>query len=178
MHSSFGFCFFCTQQTKKILISTRRVKSEINNRQKIRKIQTLIIGDTCTTDITNKYKSGNTIEVLFPDRSFEASYQIFLHIESLLEENGRLVILNGGKHTKPGFTIFDYPFLHPITIKEMNREGWDKHANLPILVEPILCLKYLIHHKKRHWHEACCPLNELKQFCEERNIELIYLETD
>ena len=84
---------FLYATNKKILISTRRVKSEINNRQEIRKIQTLIIGDTCTTDITNKYKSGNTIEVLFPDRSFEASYQIFLHIESLLEENGRLVFL-------------------------------------------------------------------------------------
>lgn len=151
--------------------------SILHNRQQITKINTLIIGDTCPPAITEKFRTGNAFALQFPDRSLEASYQIFMHVESILEEKGRLIIIHDTKIAHNKLSIFDFPYLHSITIKELKCENWKNKQKYPLLYEPVKCFRYLINLRKRNYQEAACPKNELNTFCSERGIDFVYLRT-
>lgn len=149
--------------------------SLLHNRTEIRKIHTLVIGDTCQPELTGKYAAGNTHTVQFPDRSLQASWHIFMHMESVLEENGRLIIIHDNSLPQDKLTIFDLPYLSLITLKELDMEKHQRKLKYPLLWEPFLSFKYLRGYKKDGYERQVCPLQELNQFCKERGIDLIYL---
>ena len=95
----------------------------MHQRHNIVKIKTLVIGDVCDESIYKKYQSGETLKIQAPDRSLEASYQIFMHIESVLEENGNLIIVNDSKVDQQRYSVFDIQFLNSITRKELGIEN-------------------------------------------------------
>ena len=152
--------------------------SVLHNRKEIVPIHTLFIGDTCSDELVNQYKHGNALRVQFPDRSLGASYHIFMHIESVLEENGSVVILHDRKVQHDNLTFFDLPFIHFITIKETGMEGWQKKFARPLLYAPIRSIKFLLGNTKTGYRETACPMVELVHFCKERNINLKYLNTN
>ena len=151
------------------------VLATLHDRKVINKIHTLIIGDTCSEELVNEYKQGNVLCVQFPDRSLEASYLIFMHLESVLEENDRVIILHDNRVPTNRITIFDLPYLHFISIKELNMEGWQKKYARPLLYAPIRSIKFLTRVAKKGYQEAPCPLADLPLFCEERNYQLKYM---
>ena len=155
--------------------SSYQTWSLLHNRTEIRKIHTLVIGDTCQPELTGKYATGNTHAVQFPNRSLRASWHIFMHMESVLEENGRLIIIHDNSRPQDKLTIFDLPYLSLITLKELDMEKHQWKLKYPLLWEPFLSFKYLSGHKKDGYEQQNCPLQELNQFCKERGIELIYL---
>lgn len=161
-----------------IHLSSKEVLALLYGRKQITKINTIIIGDTCTSDDIEKYKLGNTIAIQFPDRNLEASYQIFMHIESLLEDKGRLIILHDNRIRTEKLSIFDTPYIHPITIKELKQENLNKKIRHPFIYEPIKSLKYLLDYKKSNYKNRPCPKESLNTFCKEREIELIYLRKE
>lgn len=165
-------------QNEKIANHPNQALSVLHNRKEITPIHTLFIGDTCSDELVDQYKRGNALRVQFPDRSLGASYHIFMHIESVLEEKGRVVILHDRKVRHNNLTFFDLPFIHFITIKESGMEGWQKKYARPLLYAPIRSIKFLRGSTKTGYRETACPMAELVHFCKERNIDLIYLNTN
>lgn len=167
----------CCLLNAKIINYPNTILSKLHNRIEIKKIHTLIIGDTCVQDIVDKYRLGNTLSIQFPDRSIKASFLIFMHVESILEDKGRLVILHDSKTAHNNITIFDLPYLSYITIKELNMDtARYRRARYPLLYEPVASVKYLLSSRKDNYVESNCPIEELRHFCQERNIELISLQ--
>ena len=151
-----------------------KVISIFHQREKIVKIDTLIIGDTCTEKLIKQYARGNTLRIQHPERSLEASYQIFMHVESILEENGKLIVINDSK-VKQQFSIFDIPFIHTISRKELGIEHLAKKTTYPLIYETIKSFKILIGYMKTGYSVVECPQRELVMFCKKRGIDLIYL---
>ena len=161
---------------RKISICDYDVIAMLHGRQQIRKIDTLVIGDTCSKSLIIPYMKGETLSIQHPDRGFNSSFQIFMHIESLLACGDRLVIVNDAKVNPHVFTIFDIPYLNLITKKELDIEHLVPQSRHPMLYEPLRSLKILMRVKKRNYRTAPCPHAELVQFCADRAIELVYLE--
>ncbi len=160
---------------RKIASHSNMVLELLHNRQEVRKIHTIIIGDTCSAELVSTYKRGNVLLVQFPERSLEASYHIFMHLESVLEDNARVVVLHDNRSSSNRITVFDLPYLHFISIKELHMEGWQHKQAFPLLYEPIRSIKYLLGVEKKGYQETPCPLDKLVQFCIERNFDLKYL---
>ena len=55
----------------------------LHNRTEIKEIETLIIGDYCSKKELAAYTNGETLSILHPGRTLEASYMIFQHTESM-----------------------------------------------------------------------------------------------
>lgn len=147
----------------------------LHTRNEIIKIDTLVIGDTCSRKIISQYKKGNTICIQHHNRGLEASYQIFMHLESLLENGGRLVIVNDSKVNQERFSIYDIPFLNKITQKELNIERLAAKTKNPLFVTPLTSIAIFLRIKKSNYNVTQCPRKDLTDFCNKRNIELIYL---
>lgn len=154
--------------------------SFLHNRFEIRDIDTLVIGDTCKKNnlhiIIDKDK---TLYFQSPDRSIEASYQIFMHFESVLEScmtQRRLILINDSKTDNHKISIFELPLLHFITKKELKLEALEHKQKNPLFYEPIRSIKILLRKSKKGYKIASCPHEKISVFCKERDIELIYLE--
>ena len=146
----------------------------LHNRTTIKEFDTLVIGDYCDmNDI--EINISRTAFFQSADRSYAASYQIFMHVHSLLNNGGRLIFINDTSVNPDAITIFDVLYLHPITRKELKIENLTNKIRKPFIFEPIKTLKNVLKLKKRGFKQAECK-NGLHKFCEERNIELIYLE--
>ncbi len=146
----------------------------LHNRTEIREIDTLVIGDNC--DLVNiSINKERTLFYQSADRSFTASYQIFMHIESLLNEGGRLIFICNTRIDSEKISIFDISYLHPITKKELGLESLEQMQRFPLIYEPIKSLKNILNYRENGFKITECN-NELNKFCNERNIELIYLE--
>ena len=161
---------------RKVPICDYGVMAMLHGRQQIRKIDTLVIGDTCLDSLIAPYRKGDTLSIQHPDRSFDSSFQIFMHIESLLTSGDHLVIVNDTKVVPHGFTIFDIPYLNLITQKELGIEHLVQQSRHPMFYEPLRSFKILMHAKKRNYRPVSCPHTELVRFCADRAIELVYLE--
>ncbi len=136
----------------------------------IRNVDYLIIGDQC--DPQEFVPEDKTyVQIAAPDRGIRSAYQILRHTHSILKEEGGAVIMTCGK-SKKEFSIFDIPFLHPVTIKKYHLENLKMKSNLPILFAPIASLKFLIG-GTQHTYTAMRDVDEeLITFCEERNYSL------
>lgn len=165
----------CYALNSRAKIVNYKALSILHNRLEITKINTLIIGDTCSPNITEKYEIGNTLAIQFPERSLEASIQILMHVVSVLEEHGRCIIVHDLANPRNKLTIFDLPFLHSITIKELQLEGLKRKSNYPLIHEPIISIKYALGLKKSRFRKTECPVEELSRFCKERKIDFVYL---
>ena len=151
------------------------VISILHQRREVVKIDTLVIGDTCTDKLISQYARGYTLRIQHPDCGLEATFQKFMHVESILEENGRLIIINDSKVDQQHFSIFDIPFINIISQKELGIEYLTKKISYPLIYETIRSLKILLRYKKTDYKIFECPKEELREFCKERGIDFIYL---
>lgn len=148
--------------------------SFLHGRKEIRKINCIVIGDVCSDRIIKEHYKGNVLTFQIPDRSLEASIQIFWHIESLLEENDRLILVYDKKHVK-GYSLFDLPYFNTISQKELALETLENKRNYPLFYEPIRSIKILLGIKNKKYEVCKCPDECLTMFCKDRGIELICL---
>lgn len=146
---------------------------QLNAGGNVRNVDYLVIGEKC--NFSDLVPAGSTcFEITAPQRSLVASYEILRHTFSILKENGTVIILDGKKSTG-GFSIFDIPFLHAVTIKRLNLHHLKKIYKIPLLVSPIKSLRlFRAFHIDAHFEDEECPKKEIIQFCESREIKLIY----
>lgn len=144
--------------------------------REIKSYKTLIIGEYASPSEYRAYCDKDTsVVITSPNRSLEASYQLLLHTASCIEECGTCIILYNRMVQINGLTLFDLPYIHPITRKELQIEYLVKQSRLPLLYEPIKSLKMLLHIKKRGFFETECPSAEIKNYCNKKGIHLIYM---
>lgn len=147
---------------------------------KIRNIDYLVIGDMCRTE--HIVPAGKTcLQIMAPSRSLYASYEIMRHTFSILrdfEGGGILVLAVRDKYAeKHNFSLFDIPFLHPVTIRKLGLARLARQTRLPLLFAPVRSLRFLLNLRRRTYIHGPCPDRAISEFCKERNIELIYLHS-
>lgn len=139
----------------------------------------LVIGDMCSNDIaaSNGIAFENALFITAPDRSLEASYVILAHAFSILNGATPTCIITHKKgRCKRPFTLFDTPYLHFLTIRELGLEKLADKARHPLWHEPAKSLRILFGCNPKGYVQADCTDSRIVQFCQERGIRLIYLE--
>ena len=146
---------------------------------KIRNIDYLVIGDMCRTE--HIVPAGKTcLQIMAPSRSLYASYEFMRHTFSILQNSGGgiLVLAVRDKYAeKQNFSLFDIPFLHPVTIRRLGLARLARQTRLPLLFAPVRSLRFLLNLRRRTYIHGPCPDRAISEFCKERNIELIYLHS-
>lgn len=141
----------------------------------IRNIDYLIIGDICNTN--NLIPKGKTIiKIMAPNRSIMSSYEILKHTFSILNEENATVIIINKNNLKKQYTIFDIPYFPMVTINRLMLHKMKKMSEFPLFFAPIKSIKFFINKSNNQIKDVKCPVKEIINFCEDRNIKLIYKE--
>lgn len=140
----------------------------------------LVVGDFCNTEDLVP-KNARSICFLAPERTTEASFIIFKHIFSLLKENGGHVffVVNRKNVFSKKITVFDVPFLHPVTIQRLGLRPLLKKSRFPLIFCPLLTAKFLL--RARHNMKLCreaFPQTEIEEFCKVRKITAVFFVLD
>lgn len=171
----FGGVFFVVLNHV-LLRKMARSLTPLSSVREIKSYDTLVIGeDASSSEYKAYFKEDSAVVFASPERSLEASYQILLHTSSCIKEGGTCIILEGKHASHGGYSLFDVPYVHPITRKELQIEHLVKQSRLPLLYEPIKSLKILLHVKKRGFFETDCSSVEIKNYCNKKGFHLIYL---
>nr|WP_320016127.1 hypothetical protein [uncultured Desulfobacter sp.] len=107
----------------------------------------------------------------------EASSLIFKHVFSLLKENGGNVffVVNRKNVFSKRITLFDVPFLHPVTIQRLVLRPLLKKSRFPLIFSPLLSVKFLLcARQKRTLCRETFPQTEIEEFCKERKISAYF----
>lgn len=152
-----------------VLYKMRKDIAPFDSRSRIRNVDYLVIGDLCR--IQEIAPEGMTyVKITSPGRSLTASYEILRHTFSILKEAGGTVAIIG-KESTTGYTVFDVPYFHQVTIERLELERLNKCRSLPILAAPIKSLGFLFG-AGRSIRETVCLDENVSAFCREREIEL------
>lgn len=134
----------------------------------------LVIGDIC--DLGDLIpKNSSSICFLSPERTIEGSFLILKHVFSLLEENnGTVIFVSKYKNlSSKKITLFDIPFLHPVTINRLGFQKFLKKSRFPLIFSPISSIKFLISPKPmRKIYSDSFSHRKLEDFCKERKISI------
>ncbi len=145
--------------------------------REIKKYHTLIIGEKCHRKYLSPYGEINDVlEITSPERSLEASYQIFLHVSSILERGGICIIVDGFKKVKNPYTLFDVSFLSLIVKKELKLEKLTSRIPYPLFFEPYKSFKILLGITSGKYTETECPNVDINYYCNKKGFKLIYLK--
>ena len=76
-----------------------------------------------------------------------------------------------GKESTTGYTVFDVPYFHQVTIERLRLEKLNRWRSLPIFAAPIKSLGFLfgVGHSVQ---ETVCSDENAAAFCRDREIEL------
>lgn len=155
--------------------------AKLSSSREIKSYNTIVIGDYCKKDVYLSYcREGAVLEFTCPQRSINASYQILLHTFSILEENGTCIIISGKDGKKNEYSVFDLPFLHFITLKELKLETLSCKSHWPLIFSPVRSIRILagMRSGKYHLNNNLQDISEIKEFCDRKGIRLIYLSSN
>lgn len=140
-----------------------------------RNYQYLIIGELCDLS-TLIPKGAHHIDFLAPRRSAYSCLELTKRLYSLLdEENGELlIIVTKEEENSRKISVFDIPYLHEVTLKILHLSWMRNLRFLPLCFAPFSAFSYFFPLKKVEFIDAVCPSKELLNFCESRNIRLVY----
>ena len=157
---------------KKIFLEAKKFKPFSN----IRNIDYLIIGNMC--DISSLIpKDSSYIAIMAPNRNTKTCFELLKHTYSILnidEKKATAIIIDNPKNQNKEFTIFDIPFLSRTKIKDLNLSTLLIKSKFPLLFAPISSLKFLFNLKQSALKTVECPDENIKSFCDKRNIKLDY----
>lgn len=111
-----------------------------------------------------------------PNRTLFASFLILQGKFSWLNEGkGKCIIIcRKTNERSKRISIFDMPFLHKIVIKKFNLGRKLRELEFPLFFHPIEVLNYLYKSKYKESVIDECPINDIVEFCVQRDIELEY----
>jgi len=151
--------------------------SVLHANREIKQYTNLVIGDLASPSLyTPHLKNGHTLVITSPGRSFEASYQIFLHVVSCMAEEGNCIIVQDNKKKKEkNYTLFDVIFFNLVTRKELKVEYLMERRRFPFLYEPVKSLRILFNIHSGLYRKSECPSTEMVEFCKRKRISLTCL---
>ena len=165
----------------KIILRKSNKMPLLSAQRKIRKYKYLVIGDLCPYSLLKDYidKQEDAFIILAPGRSLDASYQIMLHIMSILDEDGICIIIDSGKYPKRVYTVFDIPYLSFITRKELHLECLVRRESYPLLYEPIKSFSVLLNISLGHnkYKNMICKDERFTNFFRKRTNQFIYFKS-
>lgn len=152
-------------------------KSEMQNmvfspQSKVRNVQYLIIGDMYKAE-----ENGESVQIFAPERGLEACYEILKSTHSILKDNGGIVVIALKKRNvkKRGYSIFDMPFFHHITLERMRLEGSiPKQSIKHVMLHPIIYLIFALDIKCKGYKERNISEDVISKFCDDRGYKLIF----
>ena len=154
------------------------IRTELSALRSINSYRVLVIGDMCKKKTYSSYLQnvpGHSLLLLSPKRSLDASFQILLHTESILEENGCCIIIHNGKFSSKLYSIFDIPYLSFITKKELGLDYLEFRSRWPLIFDLQRSLMFLLNIHSYMYSEKECPDQRIQHFCQKKGIQLIYL---
>lgn len=143
--------------------------------EKRRNFDILVIGEKY--DVTSIISDGKTfLQFDAPDRTLFASYLILQAKFSWLNEGkGKCVIIcRKANERKKDISMFDIPFLHVITIDKYKLKRQETELKYPFLFHPLQVMRFFFGKKYNMSIAERCPLQEIEDFCAQRDIELEY----
>lgn len=142
----------------------------------LRNIDCLIIGSMCNEkNLINSPKK--VLKILSPSKSLEASYELLRHLYSIVRADGLgevIIVWNNDNH-KTGFSIFDIPFLHLVTINRLQLKHLVWQSKFPLVFAPVSTFRYLICRTASSYCDVVLSIPELTKildFCIERNLQV------
>lgn len=142
----------------------------------IRNVKYLFIGDVC--NVEDYIPDGNAyVQIESYNRSLYSSFEILKHTTSILDEDEGHVffLVEEKKRDSHLLSIFDIPFLSTIFIEEKNLQKLVKHSRHPLFFAPIQAIILLFGIKKSGWYECKCTDIDIRNFCKDRNIDIVIL---
>ncbi|MEE3484349.1 MAG: hypothetical protein VZQ98_08535 [Bacteroidales bacterium] len=153
-----------------------RATEDLSPKRKIKKVTTLVIGDVCShKELSSVINEDETLFFTCPYRTLPASYQILLHTVSRIDEKGLVVIIDKKQPTKFQHTIFDVNFYSQITKKELGLEFSKNDMRFPFFKHPIVSFMILVGCYSKNYKTELCPNEAIQEFCNKKNIKLLYL---
>lgn len=141
----------------------------------IRNVDTLYIGEISRGGAHD----NNILYIYTPNATENSAYEVLRHTFSILDENGSTVVLcvnASAQRNKKSFSVFDIPFFNDVTIHRLGLENIKSEIWFPLLYDLAGCFRYIFKIGKKAKEEQCVN-DEILDFCEQRNIKLIYLVT-
>ena len=137
----------------------------------VRNVNILIIGDMIDPKIAAD-TGKSFVQICAPGRGLRSCMEILKHTHSILDDESRescvVIALKVSNMNKSGFSVFDVPFFHKITIKKYGLERLCKFEKFPILFEPLGIFRAAFRSKSSSYHEEQSFSPEIAKFCEER----------
>ena len=146
----------------------------VSSNRDVQTVDTLIIGDMCPNKLLREVCSlDHSVKLVYPDRSLSSSKRILSHLTSLLPQGGNVVIVDRGSQNE--VTPYDYPFLSQLARLELNIKEESKKIDYPLFFMPWQSLRLLFGISDSKLSVADCPDRELKDLCNRKSYNLIYL---
>lgn len=161
---------------KKVVMRIERPMEHLGARRRVETVDTLVIGDTCSEKVLSRYcdlKSCLTITA--PSRSLAASAQILAHVESVLKEGGKVIIVKAKHETSQAITIFDLPMMSLIAALE---SGYQRRSflnrRIPFFRYPLRSIRMLMRSRADR-QEIDCPDKDIAALCQRKGFNLVCL---
>lgn len=151
-------------------------KERLTARRKVEEIKTLVIGDTCPDNVLEKYcQLNNSLKIEAPMRSLASTALILDHVESVLSQEGTVVIVAPKKMNEEKISLFDLPFIGIVASKELGIERKSLLNRIPLLRHPVRSLVWLFP-GGRDRTPANCPNEQIVNLCKRKGFQLVYLQ--
>ena len=157
------------------LLIVRKMRKETKKftpYSQVRNVNFLIIGDMC--DAKKLVQSDSYIQISAPGRGLKASYEVLRHTFSILQEHKGAVIVVTKKSNIGGYSVFDIPYFNKITIKRLHIESLNRMLKITLFVSPVKAIRYFFGICTGKLCDTACPPKEIVNFCQERNLNLIF----
>ena len=153
---------------------TQMPMGDLLSNRKIRKIDTLIIGDWCSRRLlAQRFDLSCSLVLLAPERSERASFLILEHLASRLDGKNVCIIKPHRDHDLIG--VYDIPYLSQLTKMELGLTN-TPHKRLSFLLENPFALFRFLYSPFVNLHEAQIQNEDLMKYCERKGYVLTYLQ--
>ncbi|MBQ6971633.1 MAG: hypothetical protein IJP86_04675 [Synergistaceae bacterium] len=149
----------------------RRQVSPFSPKSEIRNVHTLIISDMIAPEITGA--KTDFLQIFAPGRSLQSCYEILRHTHSILDDKGGACVIFAVKEgNSEGFSVFDIPFFHKITLRKHGLRMLRRLSGFPAFVSPLRAFLLAAGMKGRNYREISALPEEAASFCRERGYSL------
>lgn len=157
-----------------VIRHSMKALADLTPQRPIRYVETLVIGDLCTTStLASKYDLNKTLIITAPGRSIEASFQILRHVASRLDGNNVCIVLPNRGNTNIG--ALDIPFLSSLTLLEMGIKDQTKERKFFLFCHPFTTIRSLLG-LLFHPKQVNCGFLELDNYCQHKGYQLTIIK--
>ena len=147
---------------------------KIKSTRPIEKIDTLVIGDICSDTLLNQYCDlEHSMKLMMPGRSIMATYILLCHFTSVLQEGGKVIVVDG--KGKDGLSVYDYPYLSQLTRMGLKMKENGRKMTYPLFFMPLKSLLLLTGWGGDMYKKGKCLDDNIVKLCGRKKFELIYL---